>query len=64
MTDTVGYYNRNAARYVADTVEVELSALHRRFLAHVPDGGFILDAGCGAGRGRSAFPRARHPQGA
>ena len=38
MTDTVGYYNRNAARYVADTVEVDLSALHRRFLAQVPAG--------------------------
>ena len=55
MTDTVGYYNRNAARYVADTVEVDLSALHRRFLAQIPSGGFILDAGCGSGRDSYAF---------
>jgi HKD family nuclease len=55
MTDTVGYYNRNAARYVADTVEVDLSALHQRFLAQVPAGGFILDAGCGSGRDSYAF---------
>jgi 2-polyprenyl-3-methyl-5-hydroxy-6-metoxy-1,4-benzoquinol methylase len=55
MTDTVGYYNRNAARYAADTVGVDLSALHRRFLAQVPAGGFILDAGCGSGRDSLAF---------
>ena len=55
MTDTVGYYNRNAARYVADTVEVDLSALHQRFLAQVPARGFILDAGCGSGRDSYAF---------
>jgi len=55
MTDTVGYYNRNAARYAADTVEVDLSALHERFLAQIPDGGFILDAGCGSGRDSLAF---------
>jgi HKD family nuclease len=55
MTDTVGYYNRNAARYVADTVEVNVSALRERFLARVPAGGFILDAGCGSGRDSLAF---------
>ena len=55
MTDTVDYYNRNAARYVADTVEVDLSALRERFLAEIPAGGFILDAGCGSGRDSYAF---------
>jgi superfamily II DNA or RNA helicase/SAM-dependent methyltransferase len=55
MTDTVDYYNRNAARYAADTVEVDLSALRERFLAQVPAGGFILDAGCGSGRDSLAF---------
>ena len=55
MTDTVAYYNRNAARYVAETVEVDLSALRERFLAQIPTGGFILDAGCGSGRDSLAF---------
>jgi SAM-dependent methyltransferase len=55
MTDTVGYYNRNAARYVAETVGVDLSALRERFLAQIPTGGFILDAGCGSGRDSLAF---------
>jgi hypothetical protein len=36
MTDTVGYYNLNAARYAADTPEVDLSALRQRFPAPVP----------------------------
>jgi SAM-dependent methyltransferase len=55
MTATVAYYNRNAARYVAETVEVDLSALRERFLAQIPTGGFILDAGCGSGRDSLAF---------
>ena len=55
MSSTVGYYNRNAARYVADTAAVDLSALRERFLAQIPAGGFILDAGCGSGRDSLAF---------
>ena len=55
MTDTIDYYNRNAARYAANTAEVDLSALRARFLERVPAGGFILDAGCGSGRDSLAF---------
>jgi superfamily II DNA or RNA helicase/HKD family nuclease len=55
MADTVGYYSRNAERYIADTVEVDLSSLRERFLAEIPAGGFILDAGCGSGRDSHAF---------
>ena len=55
MTTTVSFYNRNAARYSADTAGIDLSALHERFLALVPAGGFILDAGCGSGRDSLAF---------
>lgn len=32
-----------------------LSALRDRFLAYVPDGGHILDVGCGSGRDTKAF---------
>ena len=60
MTDTVGYYNRHAARYVADTVGVDLSAPRERFLAQIPAGGFILDAGCGSGRDSLAFLERGH----
>ena len=55
MTGTLGYYQRNAARYVADTVGVDLSALRERFLSKIPLGGSILDAGCGSGRDSLAF---------
>lgn len=53
--DTLAWYATNAARFFADTVDVDLSALHDSFLAHVPDGGLILDAGCGAGRDAKVF---------
>lgn len=55
MTATVAHYERNAARFVESTIEVDMSALHARFLAQVPDGGLILDAGCGSGRDSKAF---------
>lgn len=55
MTTTVAHYERNAARFVESTIEVDMSALHARFLAQVPDGGLILDAGCGSGRDSKAF---------
>ena len=55
MTDTVGHYNRNAARYVAGTAGVALSALRERFLSQILAGGFILDDGCGSGRDSLAF---------
>lgn len=55
MAETVAYYDRNAAQYVADTVDVDMTELHARFLEFVPDGGLILDAGCGSGRDSKAF---------
>lgn len=55
MSDTSAYYDRNAARFVANTVDVDMTELHARFLEFVPDGGLILDAGCGSGRDSKAF---------
>src|ERR1700710_1289192 len=52
---SISYYDRNAALFFADTAHADLSATHARFLAHVPPGGTILDAGCGAGRDALAF---------
>jgi len=49
------YYNDNAARYFAQTVDVEMAPLRERFLALVGPGGHILDAGCGSGRDSLAF---------
>jgi SAM-dependent methyltransferase len=53
--DTVAYYDRNAARFAADTATLDMSALHDRFLRRLPPGGRILDAGCGVGRDTLAF---------
>ncbi len=55
---SVSYYDRNASNFFADTAHADLSATYARFLAHVPSGGAILEAGCGAGRDALAFKRA------
>lgn len=42
-------------RGAGDTGALNMSALHDRFLRHVPPGCRILDAGCGVGRDALAF---------
>lgn len=51
----VAYYEAHAQTFFDGTVNLDLSALHQRFLAHLPTGGHILDAGCGSGRDARAF---------
>lgn len=55
VTDTIGYYNRNAAEFAAQSASVDMEPIYRRFLPHVRAGGRILDAGCGVGRDALAF---------
>src|SRR5689334_13773163 len=52
---TLRYYDQHAAEFCARTVDVDMSALHAGFLAHIRPGGRILDAGCGSGRDSLAF---------
>ena len=52
---TDNYYNANAQQFFADTANVDMSDLHARFLSNLPQGGLILDAGCGSGRDTKAF---------
>ncbi len=52
---TESYYHLNAQEYFDNTVNLDLSSIHTRFLAHVLRGGFILDAGCGSGRDGKSF---------
>ncbi len=47
---TVDYYDRNAESFANGTQGVDMAHLHAEFLPHVPEGGVILDAGCGSGR--------------
>ena len=54
---TTDYYEQNAQDFYDGTVEVDMSELYDRFLPLVPDGGFILDAGCGSGRDAFSFQK-------
>ena len=55
MTPTLSYYNQNATAFFSNTVRVDMSALHARFLSAVSAGGSVLDAGCGSGRDAKVF---------
>lgn len=60
MSSTDAYYARNAQQFIADTLDVDMQALHAPFLAELPAGAHILDAGCGSGRDALAFQRLGH----
>lgn len=53
MTDD--FYEQNAAEFFNTTAYIDASSLYRQFLPLLPDGGCILDAGCGSGRDSLAF---------
>ena len=55
---TISYYDANAVGFVADTASVEFGALQREVARRLPQGGRILDLGCGSGRDSLAFLRA------
>lgn len=55
MDNTSRYYEANADSFFAETVSVDMSSLYEKFLARLPAGGQILDAGCGSGRDARAF---------
>jgi SAM-dependent methyltransferase len=57
MNDSADYYEQNAQSFFDGTVDVDMSELYERFLPLVPDGGSILDAGCGSGRDALAFQK-------
>ena len=55
MDKNVEYYNINAESFFAGTVNADMSLWRDKFAAYIPDGGRILDAGCGSGRDSRAF---------
>jgi SAM-dependent methyltransferase len=57
-TASIGWYDANAEEFVARSFASAMQGLHGRFLAHVPAGGAVLDAGCGSGRDALAFHEA------
>lgn len=52
---TTRWYDDNAKTFAERTQFLDMSHLQDEFLAHLPKGGTILDAGCGAGRDSKAF---------
>ncbi|MEJ8857188.1 DEAD/DEAH box helicase family protein [Variovorax robiniae] len=55
MDPNTEYYQQNASRFFEATVNVDMSTLYAAFLAKLPPGARILDAGCGSGRDAKAF---------
>ncbi len=55
VEQTLGYYNENAAKFIETTANVEFGELQGRFAQMLPEGGRILDLGCGSGRDSLAF---------
>ena len=49
------YYDAHAKEYAALTVKADMSPAYDRFLAYLPAGAGILDAGCGSGRDSLCF---------
>ncbi len=55
QTQTLEYYNTNTDSFIAGSMPADMSDARARFLAHVPDNGYILDLGCGSGRDTKIF---------
>lgn len=47
---TIEYYNNHAQEYIDKVDNIDMHELYTSFLHKVPEGGVILDAGCGSGR--------------
>lgn len=55
MNTSVDYYNNHAEEFFAGTNQVGMADIYGRFLPLIPEGGSILDAGCGSGRDAKVF---------
>ncbi len=54
---TLNYYELNADEFVTQTQMLPFAGVQNRFLMRLPQGGHILDFGCGSGRDTRAFLR-------
>lgn len=53
--DSIDYYSRYASTYFESTVDLDMSEARRKFEKVLPEGGSLLDLGCGSGRDSLAF---------
>lgn len=57
MVDSVGFYDSDPEGYSDKTFTADVSDLRARFLKSIPEGGRILDLGCGSGRDSLVFSK-------
>ncbi len=55
MDGTLDFYDSDPEGYSDRTFDADTSHLRDRFIVHIPEGGRILDLGCGSGRDTMAF---------
>lgn len=55
MNSNIEYYNNNSKEFIENTINSDMSLWRDKFEKYIPDGGRILDAGCGSGRDSKAF---------
>ena len=55
MNNNIEYYNNNSKEFIENTINSDMSLWRDKFEKYIPDGGHILDAGCGSGRDSKAF---------
>ncbi len=53
--NNIEYYDQNASYFFEETVDADMSYWRSKFIALLPCGGRVLDAGCGSGRDSKAF---------
>ncbi len=54
------YYNQNAQAFYDGTITVDMKPLYEKVLPFIPEGGLIIDAGCGSGRDSKYFASLGH----
>ena len=52
---TIQYYEDHAEEFITNTIDADMKDIRSRFLTCLPEGGRILDFGCGTGRDAKAF---------
>lgn len=55
INKTLDFYNNNSKTYIEKTLSGDTSNLYKGFLNNIPQGGSILDLGCGSGRDSIEF---------
>lgn len=52
---TIAFYDNNASSYFDSTFSIDMTEIYKKVRAYVPNGGSVLDAGCGVGRDTQYF---------